>query len=577
MGTISDKLMRIINTKEDIRQALISKGYDVPTSIPFKEYAKMISDLPCRVDSFPDIEGIVARYSALGLTNEQMAANPVWVDKTGNGHDLQMKNFAWKEGSGISDIYPGALVFDGVDDWAGCDNLPLLPKEKGYSIIALRNWITRYDATQYKRPLISNLDTNDEGAFLIEYRKDENVNDVTGSYNSFTDVYIDDNNPITWQTSSSYNGQIIKKGTSKSTNKLCICKTYFGQLSNYANAAIWEIVILDHDATEEELTKIKDYFVKTYPWLFPDQAWTVTGKTNEDEDRATIANITGNGNDLVLSNFGFAEGSGYGLYGFKFFSKAGIEYYSGSKISFSKHQLDQITLIPYILVYPGTSYPREKDITAKIKVAGLKEGVSLTWGWAGNTELTITEDGTYSISAGSGKLRQLDVVYAEGFDPDHVVTIEQIPEYEGYLVTDGVDDIVNSSNFTLGKDFTIIGEWKFMNNIIANAGISKALSLFVYNTDNGLRVFINNTTKGPVLNTKTLKAICSDGRVYSDDWSEMIINEEQPITSSKSSLLIGINGNNFANKEFSHLQSDPLQRRLYQSLQLFTNFKSKII
>ena len=311
MGTISDKLMRIINTKEDIRQALISKGYDVPTSIPFKEYAKMISDLPCRVDSFPDIEGIVARYSALGLTNEQMAANPVWVDKTGNGHDLQMKNFAWKEGSGISDIYPGALVFDGVDDWAGCDNLPLLPKEKGYSIIALRNWITRYDATQYKRPLISNLDTNDEGAFLIEYRKDENVNDVTGYYNSFTDVYIDDNNPITWQTSSSYNGQIIKKGTSKSTNNLCICKTYFGQLSNYANAAIWEIVILDHDATEEELTKIKDYFVKTYPWLFPDQAWTVTGKTNEDEDRATIANITGNSNDLVLSNFGFVEGSGY--------------------------------------------------------------------------------------------------------------------------------------------------------------------------------------------------------------------------------------------------------------------------
>lgn len=163
------------------------------------------------VAPFPSIPGMIARYSALGLTNEQMAENPVWKDLTGNGHDLQMKNFAWKEGSGISDVYPGALVFDGVDDWAGCDNLPLLPKEKGYSIIALRNWITRYDATQYKRPLISNLDTNDEGAFLIEYRKDENVNDVTGSYNSFTDVYIDDNNPITWQTSSSYNGQIIKK------------------------------------------------------------------------------------------------------------------------------------------------------------------------------------------------------------------------------------------------------------------------------------------------------------------------------------------------------------------------------
>lgn len=264
-------------------------------------------------DGFPQLPGDVTRWHFGGLTNEMMAAmdDPRIEDADHKGRFLSFKNFAWKEGSGISDIYPGALVFDGVDDWAGCDNLPLLPKEKGYSIIALRNWITRYDATQYKRPLISNLDTNDEGAFLIEYRKDENVNDVTGSYNSFTDVYIDDNNPITWQTSSSYNGQIIKKGTSKSTNKLCICKTYFGQLSNYANAAIWEIVILDHDATEEELTKIKDYFVKTYPWLFPYQAWTVVGKTNEDEDRATIANITGNGNDLVCLNLGFIEGSGY--------------------------------------------------------------------------------------------------------------------------------------------------------------------------------------------------------------------------------------------------------------------------
>lgn len=74
---------------------------------------------------------MIARYSALGLTNEQMATNPVWVDKTGNGHDLQMKNFAWKEGSGISDIYPGALVFDGVDDYGICENFPILTKEKG--------------------------------------------------------------------------------------------------------------------------------------------------------------------------------------------------------------------------------------------------------------------------------------------------------------------------------------------------------------------------------------------------------------------------------------------------------------
>lgn len=52
-------------------------------------------------DDFPSITGMIARYSASGLTNEQMAANPVWVDKTGNGHDLQLKNFAWGGMSGV--------------------------------------------------------------------------------------------------------------------------------------------------------------------------------------------------------------------------------------------------------------------------------------------------------------------------------------------------------------------------------------------------------------------------------------------------------------------------------------------
>ena len=82
-------------------------------------------------DDFPSISGITARYSALGLTNEQMAENPVWKDLTGNGYDLQMKNFAtgngndlvclnlgFIEGSGYNEEgeYAGYLVTDGVDD-----------------------------------------------------------------------------------------------------------------------------------------------------------------------------------------------------------------------------------------------------------------------------------------------------------------------------------------------------------------------------------------------------------------------------------------------------------------------------
>ncbi len=42
------------------------------------------------------------------------------------------------------------------------------------------------------------------------------------------------------------------------------------------------------------------------------------GKTNDDPDRAILKDLSGNGNDMRLLNFGFAEGSGYGLPGTDF-------------------------------------------------------------------------------------------------------------------------------------------------------------------------------------------------------------------------------------------------------------------
>lgn len=548
MGTISDKLMRIINTKEDIRQALISKGYDVPTSIPFKEYAKMILDLPCKADSFPDIEGIVARYSASGITNEQMAANPVWVDKTGNGHDLQLKNFSWKGMSGIGGyvadidewgtnstaayfernsikitatfkenaslgllyhniklrqscvlkvtgipegcdaflddrlgnrfymsedgvyeiipsnflaealylsiekyperwygskltieqlpLYPGALVFDGVDDYGTCNNFPILTKEKGYTVVALRQWDQDFLNTTLTGGLLSTRNySTGEG---VAFEKIESSN--KGYWNLGAGGIIDfAKSPFTWQTSKQYNNVGILKGDKNHGKPLCVgCGLSGGQ--QCGRFAIWELVFLDHDATEEELNKIKDYFVKTYPWLFPDQAWTVTGKTNEDEDRATIANITGNGNDLVLSNFGFAEGSGY------------------------------------------------------------------------------NEEG----------------------------------EYAGYLVTDGVDDKVENSPFTLNKDWTIVGNWTMLSNIPSNCGIIKVSSTFLYNSLDGVTIYFAG---GPIkIQSKSINAFCSDGRIYLNDWTEILKPDAQIASGgSKSSLNIASYGANFTKMAFKNL------------------------
>ena len=644
MGTISDKLMRIINTKEDIRQALISKGYDVPTSIPFKEYAKMILDLPCKVDSFPDIEGIVARYSASGLTNEQMAANPVWVDKTGNGHDLQLKNFSWKGMSGVGGygdenhqtfykftlddyvfiasppgakhmnftfrvtglqpgnkltlaffgttntvygtwdkdgiytvnsavvevgkpvyfyngygstrgeftieilpLYPGALVFDGVDDYGTCNNFPILTKEKGYTVVALRQWISMGEGLY---GLVSNTKNwFNDGAFILEYGSNNATNKFVNRPVSFGKVNIEMDLPnnFTYRTSKSYKGIPITTGSFKGTNSL-----FVGRLNNIigncSNAAIWELVFLDHDATEEELAKIKDYFVKTYPWLFPDQAWTVTGKTNEDEDRATIANITGNGNDLVLSNFGFAEGSGYGLYAQNYISYAITNRAVYTKTNSSIHVTKSITA--------GVNFTESaRDVTIpsyRIKVTGIQSGQEMIYRGSNNTFLTnIPSDGIYVLPAveNGSNLGFQFVSYTGDCD----ITIEQIPEYEGYLITDGVDDKVQSYSFTMNEDWTIVGDWELLSNVQINCGIVKAQNVYLYNTANGLLISINNPRSLQSFGTKSLHAICSDGRLYDRNWVEYEYTVDQNFAIVESSLNIGFNLNNYTQIAFKNL------------------------
>ncbi len=640
MGTISDKLMRIINTKEDIRQALISKGYDVPTSIPFKEYAKMISDLPCRVDSFPDIEGIVARYSALGLTNEQMKENPVWVDKTGNGHDLQMKNFLWGGMSGVGGVstyydkyeftpdkyymvavssgtqhvqftfkvtglvngntlsladtnspsnlygrwtqdgiytvdinvidtnkslyfyngisairgeftieilplYPGALVFDGVDDYGVCDNFPILTKEKGYTVVALRQWLSFQDIGY---PTLVVNSTDRLAAFSFEDFRSK----TKSTWNWGRSVGLSDyKKPLlyTYQTSTLYNGKTIPAGaTEEGSNILQVCRSGV----YCANAAIWEIVILDHDATEEELTKIKDYFVKTYPWLFPDQAWTVTGKTNEDEDRATIANITGNGNDLVLSNFGFAEGSGYGLYAYNFNSFSlrdnVVKPTDVKKDSFRMIGTGNSNNVLILL--------NESDSADwKIRITGMKEGDRCLIGNANKSGeyISVTKDGTYTFQKQYAATSTNGIWYNSSQEVD--VLVEQIPEYEGYLVTDGVDDKIDSSAFRMGEDFTVVGEWKLLPvSSLSYSGMLKNDNLYLYNNaSTGLRVYIRSTdARNDMEGLKSLKAICSDGRVYGEDWTEYKLSIGSTI-GSQSRLYLGYNNTAYTKMIFKNL------------------------
>lgn len=623
-------------------------------------------------DDFPSITGMIARYSALGLTNEQMTENPVWKDLTGNGHDLQMKNFAWKGMSGVggytenydsnkwykvasridatwtyksfnvksikdnnfaqlfyqsqsSDtgfrvlsctikvsgltdgqgieyisngtqptvimriendgiyhlpsfdfgaknayygfrflklqescnitieqlpLYPGALVFDGVDDYGTCDNFPILTKEKGYTVVALRQWLSFQDIG-YPTLVVNSTDK------LAAFSFEDFRNKTKSTWNWGRSVGLSDYKiPLlyTYQTSTSYNSKTIYAGaTEEGSNILQVCRSGI----YCANAAIWEIVILDHDATEEELTKIKDYFVKTYPWLFPDQAWTVVGKTNEDEDRATIANITGNGNNLVLSNFGFAGNSGYGEYAYNW-NEWGLS--KGVATNVSKQYNKFVAVMPVNQSVSACSlYSSEVSIGTrfqfKLKITGLTTNwvvrVMERYTEGSNIIYEFDKDGTYQIDhtmTGSGNQLRLyiriycDVPNAEG----STVAVEQIPEHAGYLVTDGVDDeIVSAKLIQFADKFTIVGDWKFMEDRNDNAGLLKSNQIYIYNATTGMRIYLKQGSKNYPFSCKKINALTSDGWVYDEKWDKYKVYPIGSDIDISSRLFLGFYSSNF--------------------------------
>ena len=396
-------------------------------------------------DDFPSIPGMIARYSALGLTNEQMSENPVWKDLTGNGHDLQMKNFAWKEGSGISDVYPGFILGDGVDDFAVTEQQ--LNFEDTYTVY------TAFIPFQDDPVRGMEICGKDFKKDLYIYYSGTHLVYYTSGLNGFIPVHINQLHIIVCKrdkTNAVIKNLITGESKTFSVSELIdnpgvyyLWKYQRSGTSTAKTAIAGQTICNGHYSTDEEDAKVLAWYKKEYPWLFPDQAWTVTGKTNEDEDRATIANITGNGNDLVLSNFGFAEGSGY------------------------------------------------------------------------------NEEG----------------------------------EYAGYLVTDGVDDRVASRSFTLNKDWTIVGNWKMLQpEANKSSGIVKQNSLFIYNHVDGLNISINDAWNFFKLkDIRSVNAICSDGRIYLNDWTEIIDSKQQTVNESVGALVIGILGNVYTSLAFKNL------------------------
>lgn len=202
------------------------------------------------------------------------------------------------------------------------------------------------------------------------------------------------------------------------------------------------------------------------------------GKTNEDADRSILKDKTGKGNDFKLLNFGFAGNSGYGLYGANYMdytsNEMQLSVHTDTKIS-GYNQTDEGRMAIKLLVSTLDNIP-----SYKIKVTNLVHTIRYYYIDPENpsvrTSFPIKTNGVYELPASRNDIYNGESVVNVGFAFDGNgggATIEQLPDFEGWLCTDGVDDMIVSEKTVdemIGdsKECTVISIISYISDIGSN-------------------------------------------------------------------------------------------------------------
>lgn len=174
--------------------------------------------------------------------------------------------------------------------------------------------------------------------------------------------------------------------------------------------------------------------------------WIPYGKSNEDEDRDIIYDLSGNGNNLELTGFQWTKDSGYSEYSIDF-----LDWRSNSKMNFTSSKLTSTTsnlpggwltfrnasgLIPETKVKVSGA-PREFVFIGNNNDGDDRFSVIINNGVYTIPEFTLSSASGFYINNNSGDWSKL--------------VIEQIPDNEHALITSGSSDELISSKDSISR------------------------------------------------------------------------------------------------------------------------------
>lgn len=242
-----------------------------------------------------------------------------------------------------------------------------------------------------------------------------------------------------------------------------------GTIGEMSQVAWYWTIIAKIALTTDQINQVISYF-NLDKHVKPDVYYDVKkqGLSNDTPEADWyLKDFSGNGHDMTLYNFAKKLGSGIGKYEVDFNTWTPQSYVADSAYTSNKLHITNIKGGNAIL------YTKKGANAMKVKITGI-QSFNLVYRYIAENDvweaLEVDRDGIYELPASTTTTK----TYYTGFTVPYYtgdcdITIEQIPDYEGALVSDGIDDYGKVENLPIYKDYTVVADREIIDGLAENA------------------------------------------------------------------------------------------------------------
>ena len=357
--------------------------------------------------------------------------------------------------------YEGALVTDGKDDLITSTKTvkEMLGGSNEVTVVSmmlnLENEKITY--TNQIRPfqngyIRNNVISNTEGKCGIYGYKITDITDIFKNRTSINDI-LGDRKDYSMDA-----GGTARIDGKFSVEGYCFNDGTIGEVSQVA----WYWTFISNKAlTADQINQVISYF-NLDKHVKPDVYYDVKkqGLSNDTPEADWyLKDFSGNGHDMTLYNFAKKFDSGVGKWAADYTAWTKINGVVVTPTGFKI--VEEISSDYWLLFLYNTVVPAHK-----IKVSGIPKGGTLKYA----INSVILENGI-------NELPEMEADSARGFTISMGTTqfsdwtgllVEQIPDYEGALVSDGIDDYGKVENLPIYKDYTVVADREIVDGLIDN-------------------------------------------------------------------------------------------------------------